>query len=174
MTKKAPLSGRKTHLPQGQRGETVKGCSGRSRKSCWWWTTGAPACLGSLGASCYSLELDFSLIQKVGVEEPAEKQVQAGGDRRGAAQTEGELQSNMRDTQPSQAFPVLSGQDPLHPTLPEQPLLPHKTTVECVITSWMARIAGGTQIPDQVLLGSAEPQQVITATSPLGSAVAAW
>lgn len=82
----------------------MRECSGRSCKSCWQWTTGAPACLGSLGASCYSLELDFSLIQKVGVEEPAEKQVQAGGKRRGAAQIDGELQRDVRDTQQARAF----------------------------------------------------------------------
>lgn len=43
---------------------------------------------GGLGAPWYSLELDISLVQKVGVKEPTEKKVQAGGGRRGAAQKE--------------------------------------------------------------------------------------
>lgn len=59
----------------------------------------APQVPVSRGAAQYSLELDVGLVQKVGVEEPAEEEVQAGGSR-GEAQKEGGVQSNVGSIQP--------------------------------------------------------------------------
>lgn len=58
------------------------------------------------GAARYSLELDVGLVQEVGVEEPAEEEVQAGGSR-GEAQKEGGggAQSNVGSIQPPCALP---------------------------------------------------------------------
>lgn len=41
-------------------------------------------CPGGAGAPCYSLEFDIGLVQKVDVKEPAEKKIQAAGERRAA------------------------------------------------------------------------------------------
>lgn len=78
----------------------------------WAGLSGAP---GGSGAPGYSLELDISLVQKVGVEEPAEKKVQAGAGRRGATQREGELQSDVGDTQRVCALPCPWQVRPLGP-----------------------------------------------------------